>query len=44
MMQEQGSNWMWGFGLGHSIIGLLVLLLLALGVAALIKYLMHKSM
>ena len=39
MMQEQGSTWMGGFGLGHSLIGLLILALLVLGVAALIKYL-----
>ena len=39
MMHEQGTDWMWGFGLGHSLIWLLILAVLFLGVAALIKYL-----
>jgi Tfp pilus assembly protein PilV len=43
MMQEQGGNWMWGFSLGHSLIGLLILAILVLGVAALIKYLLREN-
>ena len=39
MMHEQGTGWMWGFGLGHSLIWILILALLVLGLAAVIKYL-----
>jgi hypothetical protein len=39
MMNDQGTGWMWGFGVGHWIVWILILALLLLGVAALIKYL-----
>jgi hypothetical protein len=39
MMHDQGTGWMWGFGLGHSLIWILILALLVLGLAAVIKYL-----
>lgn len=39
MMNEQGFGWMSGLGFGHGWIGLLILVLLILGIAALIKYL-----
>ncbi|WP_281250593.1 hypothetical protein [Thioalkalivibrio denitrificans] len=40
MMHEQGTGWMWGFGLGHSLTWVLILALIVLGLAALIKYLL----
>lgn len=40
MMHEQGTGWMWGFGLGHALIWILILALIVLGLAALIKYLL----
>lgn len=39
MMHEQGIGWMGTLGFGHGWIGLLILVLLILGIAALIKYL-----
>ncbi len=39
MMHEQGFGWMGTLGFGHGWIGLLILVLLILGIAALIKYL-----
>jgi uncharacterized membrane protein (Fun14 family) len=43
MMHDQGTGWMWGFGLGHSLIWILILALLVLGLAAVIKYLFSSK-
>ncbi|MFU8836789.1 MAG: hypothetical protein ACNA75_00670 [Thiohalomonadaceae bacterium] len=39
MMHKQEAGWMWGYGLGHGLLWLLVFAALVIGLVALFKYL-----